>query len=137
MTTPVSIPESVTLAFHAMALIALDGSGGRLSLSQLRIGNASLDHLSKVLQKLVRAGFLESKRGAKGGFQLAKPAEDITLLDIWVALEGNVSAESCSLLTDGCPLPRCVFGSLVEDGNRQFREYFAHTTLASFAAEGG
>jgi len=134
--TPVSIPESVTLAFHAMALIAIDGSGGRLSLSQLRIGNASLDHLSKVLQKLVRAGFLRSKRGAKGGFLLVKPPEEITLLDIWVALEGKVSVESCSLLEDGCPLPRCVFGTLVEDGNRQFKEYFAHTTLASFAAEG-
>lgn len=136
MATPVSIPESVTLAFHAMALIAIAGSGGRLSLSQLKIGNASLDHLSKVLQKLVRAGFLKSKRGAKGGFLLVKPSEEITLLDIWIALEGSVSVESCSLLEDGCPLPRCVFGTLVEDGNRQFKEYFAHTTLASFAAEG-
>ena len=136
MTAPFTIPESVSLAFHAMAILASDPSDGRLSIARLRVGKTSLDHLSKVLQRLVRAGLVTSRRGARGGFLLARPAGEITLLDIWVALEGAVGYASCPLHEDGCPVGSCVFGNLIEDSNRGIERYFADTTLASLAATG-
>lgn len=47
-----------------------------------------LEYLLKILQQLVRANVLRSKRGPRGGFFLAKNAEDITLLEIIEAVDG-------------------------------------------------
>ena len=58
-----------------------------------------LEYLLKILQQLVRANVLRSKRGPRGGFFLARPAENITLLEIIEAVDrikffhiGNPSA---------------------------------------------
>jgi len=47
-----------------------------------------LVYLVKILQQLVRAGVLRSKRGPHGGFFLARRAEDISLLQIVEAVDG-------------------------------------------------
>jgi Rrf2 family protein len=136
MSAPVSMPESISLAFHAMALLASGRKGGRLSLARLRVGNASRDHLSKVLQRLVRAGLVTSRRGARGGFSLARPAGSITLLDIWSALEGPAEEAGCPLHEHGCPIGNCVFGDMIRESNRSITAYFAGTTLDAFASAG-
>ncbi|PKL47303.1 MAG: hypothetical protein CVV39_05960 [Planctomycetes bacterium HGW-Planctomycetes-1] len=50
--------------------------------------NIPLEYLLKILQQLVRANVLRSKRGPRGGFFLARPAETITLLEIIEAVDG-------------------------------------------------
>ena len=50
--------------------------------------NIPLEYLLKILQQLVRAQVLRSKRGPRGGFFLARPAEQISLLDIVEAVDG-------------------------------------------------
>jgi Rrf2 family protein len=47
-----------------------------------------LEYLLKILQQLVKSGVLRSKRGPRGGFSLAKEAEEITLLDILESVDG-------------------------------------------------
>ena len=47
-----------------------------------------LEYLLKILQQLVRASVLRSKRGPRGGFFLAVDAEKITLLQIIEAVDG-------------------------------------------------
>jgi Rrf2 family protein len=47
-----------------------------------------LEYLLKILQQLVRANVLRSKRGPRGGFSLAKPAEKTTMLEIIEAVDG-------------------------------------------------
>ena len=47
-----------------------------------------LEYLLKILQQLVRANILRSKRGPRGGFFLARPAESITILEIIEAVDG-------------------------------------------------
>jgi Rrf2 family protein len=51
--------------------------------------------LAKILQKLVRAKLVRSYRGVKGGFSLAKPARDVTVLDVLEAIEGNLALNIC------------------------------------------
>lgn len=51
-------------------------------------------YLGKVLQKLARAGLLRSRRGKNGGFVLGRPASEITLADVVVAIEGADSVEA-------------------------------------------
>jgi Rrf2 family protein len=53
-------------------------------------------YLAKHLQALVRAGVLETVKGAKGGYRLARPATEITLLDVVEALDGEDPAFRCT-----------------------------------------
>ncbi len=46
---------------------------------------------AKILQKLVRAGIVSSFQGIKGGFRLARPADEITLYDVIRVIEGPLS----------------------------------------------
>lgn len=51
--------------------------------------------LAKILQKLVKAKIVRSYRGVKGGFSLAKPAREITPLDVLAAIEGKLAINVC------------------------------------------
>ena len=64
--------------------------------------------LGKVLQKLARAGLLRSKRGRTGGFVLGRPASEITLADIVLAVEGADDLEKILGLPEG--LARALLG---------------------------
>lgn len=54
--------------------------------------------LAEVLKDLCRASFLESQRGATGGYALARPPEHVSLGEVVVALEGRPSLTSCESL---------------------------------------
>ena len=50
---------------------------------------------SKILKALVRARLLESARGARGGYGLARPAETISVADVIAALDGPIALTAC------------------------------------------
>jgi len=52
-----------------------------------------LEYLLKILQQLVRANVLRSKRGPRGGFFLAKPPQKITMLQIIEAIDGPMASQ--------------------------------------------
>ncbi len=52
-------------------------------------------YLAKILQGLVQASILESVRGPKGGFRLARPSHRITVGEVVAALEGPQALEGC------------------------------------------
>jgi len=53
---------------------------------------AYLEHLA---QRLRRAGLVESRRGAYGGYSLARPAEQIQMAEVVQALEGEIAPIEC------------------------------------------
>jgi Rrf2 family protein len=60
-------------------------------------------YLNKQLQALVRAGIVSSTSGPRGGFQLARPAHKITLMDVVVAIEGPEQAFRCTEIRQDGP----------------------------------
>lgn len=58
--------------------------------------------MAKILRSLVRAGLLRSTRGVHGGFTLARPAEEINLLQVVEAIEGPINVANCAASSDGC-----------------------------------
>jgi len=83
------ISRSVVYALVATGYIAENHEDGAILAARIaKEYDISLKYLLKVLQQLVRAGILKSKRGPHGGFFLARRAEDITLLQIVEAVDG-------------------------------------------------
>ncbi|MCK5115624.1 MAG: Rrf2 family transcriptional regulator [Candidatus Aegiribacteria sp.] len=128
MSLPVSIPESVSLAVHAMARLA-QGGVEAVKLNDLLIKPGSAAHLSKVMQKLTKAGMVKSRRGRGGGFTLGVNASDVRLMDIWIALEGTFETSMCPYLDNGCTLSVCIFGTIGKDASQLIRNYFTDTTV--------
>src|SRR6478736_7100916 len=58
--------------------------------------------LAKVLQQLVRAGLLLSQQGIRGGYGLAKPAAEITVVDVVQAIDGPLMVTACSESDHSC-----------------------------------
>lgn len=54
-----------------------------------------LSYLEHLVARLRRASLIESRRGAHGGYMLAKPAEEITMAEVVEALEGSVAQLEC------------------------------------------
>lgn len=52
-------------------------------------------YLEQLVRKLKKAGLVTSVRGAQGGYRLARPAEEISVGDVLMALEGSIEAVSC------------------------------------------
>jgi FeS assembly SUF system regulator len=58
--------------------------------------------VSKILKSLARRGLLVSHRGAKGGYSLARPAEQITAAEMIAALEGPIGLTECAAHPGHC-----------------------------------
>lgn len=58
--------------------------------------------LGKILQLLVRAGFLRSARGPGGGYQLAYPPAEISLLEVRKVIDGGDDLERCAVGLNPC-----------------------------------
>lgn len=63
--------------------------------------------VSKVLKKLLESGLLTSHRGIKGGYSLAKKADQISVADIIAAIEGPIALTECSEHVNVCEVERC------------------------------
>ncbi|HPD96935.1 MAG TPA: Rrf2 family transcriptional regulator [Synergistales bacterium] len=128
----IQISEAASLALHGMGLLAI--KGGRLSVREMALVTGSSEaHLSKVFQRLSREGLVTSVRGPGGGFILARPAAEITLLDIYSAIEGEPKLEPCLLGKVKCPFGKCIFGEMIPEITGRFIDHLSRTTLAEMA----
>jgi len=95
--------------------------------------------LEQILRKLKGAGLLSSRRGPKGGYALAKPAEEITVGTIIGSLEGPCGHDCCyetdAEQIESCELTsRCVTASTWRDLARQIDELLESVTVADMCA---
>ena len=79
----------VEYAFIAMAYVAQHSKDGMIKARTIsKAYGIPHEFFQKFVQKLAKANVLKSKRGKGGGFTLAKPAHEITVLDIIEAIRG-------------------------------------------------
>jgi Rrf2 family protein len=127
----VNITEAVSIALHSMVLVAKAKSSQMNASIIADITGSSKFHVSKVMQKLVKDGFLSSQRGPAGGFLLETSPENITLLQIFESIEGKIVISKCPL-NKVCPFGDCIFEDLTMIMTRQFRDYLQAHTLADY-----
>ncbi len=80
----------------ALKHLATSAGGGAFSAKDIADQyGIPLPLLSKILQRLARAGFLRSEHGTNGGYRLARQAGQISALEVIRALDGPVILTSC------------------------------------------
>ena len=124
---------STTHALRALAWLATHGEGdailGRDLARHLKIPP---DYLSKVLATLARSGVLSARRGARGGYSLARAPERIRLLDVVMPFEGARAKPGCLLRPErpcrdsGACSAHSSWGGV----KNAYREFLEKTTLA-------
>lgn len=90
-------------------------------------------HLAKVMQRLAKAGLVDSVSGPRGGFLLATAAQEIALLQIYEAIDGPLVEAGCFLGEPICSGRNCVLGEVLHSLHEQLRDYLSNTTLAELA----
>lgn len=102
-----TLGKGVEYALHCMVYLVAPPGGAIITVSDLaEFQGVSESYLAKVFTKLTKAGLIRSSIGAKGGYELARPAEQISFWDVVVAVEGGLSFFECRNVREGCTLYR-------------------------------
>ncbi len=96
-----------------------------------------LPTVSKILQILLHGGFLQSTRGANGGYSLAKSAESISMRELIDVLEGSIALTECNLDECDCEqMPHCANSANWQRINDAVRQVLSTISLAEMAEPG-
>jgi Rrf2 family iron-sulfur cluster assembly transcriptional regulator len=93
----------------------------------------SLSYLEQLFAKLRRGGLVSSVRGPGGGYRLARPAGDVRIADIIVAVDEPIAATRCKTgSSKGCAKSgaRCVTHDLWEELGQQIHVFLSSVSLA-------
>lgn len=127
------ISEAASIAMHALILLA-EKQGEQLSNRRIAEAfNISANHSSKVLQRLLKSGFINAVRGPGGGYSLAVNPEEVSLLDIYRAVDGEPDDSTC-LFGRGkhCALETCLFSEMFIDSEKLLQKHLGSVTLARY-----
>lgn len=132
MQSIIKISEAATMALHTMYFLSINPDRLISTKEIASTFNISENHLAKVLQRLVKSGLINSIRGPKGGFSLAKKSEDITLLEIYETTEGPLILSDCLLYKPICDGGKhcIIFNGLIEQINNQVKDYLQQKKLS-------
>ena len=124
------ISDAAALALHAMVYMATNPDTIVTTKEVAKALDASDNHLAKVFQRLARQNLVTSARGPSGGYRLTKPPDQISLLEVYEAIEGPLKPSECVLNHPVCDGSICIFGTLLKSSSNMVRTYFATTSLS-------
>jgi Rrf2 family protein len=104
------------------------------------------EYLAKLFTKLSRAGLVVATEGARGGFALGRPAEEISFLDVVEAIDGakplfecREIRERCAVFEDQAPAWAtsgvCSIHAVMLAAERRMKDELASHSLAELAAQ--
>lgn len=93
-------------------------------------------YLSKIMQHLTRAGLVKSRRGAKGGFTLARAADTITLRETIEAVEGPIFLNVCLIKKGECHRDDlCPVHPVWKEAQKKLMEVLEGKTMADLVKD--
>ena len=91
--------------------------------------------LSRINSQLVNAGLIRTRRGARGGVMLAKPAADISVYDVVTTIDGPITLIDCIADPESCPLsPDCPYRTFWEETQNALIAKMKAVSLQDMAA---
>ncbi|MBD3266097.1 Rrf2 family transcriptional regulator [bacterium] len=130
----VNFSDAVSLAFHAVGVMAVEPEKYYRTKEIADMLQVSEHHLQKVHQRLAKMGFIRAVRGPKGGYALNRPPQGIPLLDVFEAIEGPLNPNQCLLGKPKCQKADCALGKMVDHVNAIVKEHLGNLTAQDLAS---
>lgn len=122
--------QTVEYALRAVVYLAGEAPECRTTDQVAEATRVPKAYLSKVLQGLARAGIVHSQRGVKGGMTLARPADELTILEVVNAVEPIQRIKVCPLGLAAHGARLCPLHKRLDSALASVEEAFRSTTLA-------
>jgi Rrf2 family transcriptional regulator, cysteine metabolism repressor len=104
-----SITTKSPYALNALVELQLHGDSGPVPIAELaRRRQIPVQFLEQLFATLRRAGVLRSQRGVKGGYSFARPASEVTVLQIVELLDGPLGRDAHGVFADAAAAAREV-----------------------------
>jgi Rrf2 family protein len=137
------LSEGVEWGLHCAVLLAVMPPGAALSTARLAEYHGVPEaYLAKHLQTMSRAGILTAGKGPRGGYRLARPPADISVLDVVEVVDGEDPAFRCLEIRRRGPAAvpareyrtMCGIHRVMVEADGVWRERLALTSIADLAA---
>ena len=124
---------------YALRLVAIMAASGDEPISVRTASEAQgvpYAFARSIQHDLTLAGIVTARRGSHGGVVLARPASELTVLDIIEAMQGRLTMSVCAVDDDWCPRSdHCAFHELWIGADKILRDYLASYTIESLASD--
>lgn len=131
------ITRQADYAVRAVLYLSQIGSDRRASTSQIaQEQQIPPSFLAKIVSQLSVAGLLQTSRGARGGVSLARPAAQISLLEVVEAIDGPILLNECVDGNGACNFgDDCPMRPVWCDAQAELVERLRTTSFSSFVKE--
>ena len=127
------ITRQADYAVRAVMYLAELGPDEKASTSQIaEEKDIPLSFLAKIIAQLSVAGLLQTMRGARGGVTLARPAEDISLLEVVEAIDGPILINECVNDSYNCSQHGCPMRNIWQDVQADLVKRLKETKFSQF-----
>jgi len=126
------LSKTAGYAVHALSYIGTAAPGCCLVSEIATNLDLPKPYLARIINQLTYQGLVTTKRGYRGGVMLARQPEEISLLEVVKAAEGNATASHCVFGLEKCPLAETCPGHVPWNRVReQIEQLLSETTLSS------
>jgi Rrf2 family protein len=125
----ISITSKSPYAVRALVELHRHGDAGPVPIAELaRRGDIPVQFLEQLFATLRRAGVLRSQRGVKGGYSFARPAGEISVLEVVELLDGPLGRGAAGVFADAAAAARSVLAeaSLADVAEAEARRAGSH-----------
>lgn len=139
--------SSVEYGLHCLTYLVRPGEAAGAALSAKDLADfqgVSPSLVAKIFTQLQKAGIVQSSEGVRGGFTLARPADEITVLDVVDAVEGDKPLFSCKQILGNCAVlgtrqaaaaaqGMCMIHAVMLEAEQSMRRTLRSYTLADMS----
>jgi Rrf2 family cysteine metabolism transcriptional repressor len=109
----ISVTTKSPYALSALVELCCHGDGGPVPIAELaRRREIPVQFLEQLFATLRRAGILRSQRGVKGGYSFAKPAAEVTVLELVELLDGPLGRDATGVFFEAAQAAAAVFADV-------------------------
>ncbi|MFC5403443.1 RrF2 family transcriptional regulator [Cohnella soli] len=131
--------SATNYALHTIVYLVIAPAGKSLGVKPLADKqNLSQAYLSKIMAKLVKAGFVESTVGVNGGYRLTRPPESISFMEVIEAIEGEEALFACGDTHEhAIRVSGCLIQGVMDEAERAMEQVLRERTIAQVAQRMG
>lgn len=120
MPSLIKISEAAAIAVHSIDYMIRKKESVYIASNVAKELSVSYNHLSKILQLLVKHGYLKTLRGPSGGYSLTEKGENAKIKDLIELIDGKPEKNNCFMNKKVCLRETCALKKFIEKMTEEF-----------------